>query len=392
MTDPLGQSQVIPYVKGLQANGHQMYLMSYEKPERYQQYKHTVEGLLIDTGVIWIPFTYHKRFSILATLYDLIIGFFYLSFFIPRKKIKLIHCRSYISSVLGLLFKVLYGRKFIFDMRGFWADERIEGGIFKKNWLYYFFKWLEKKFLQKADATISLTQAAIREMATWPYVTPDILKKIHHITTCCDIESYNKTYELNMHRSFDPNNITFVYVGSIGPWHSFDEIKSFLTFTYSYLPQAKFKMIVQWGRELLEDFLKKSQWDSQRFEILTLTHKEIPQALVGIDIGFFFIPPVYAKISSSPTKMGEMLAAGIPSITGHSIGDVDQLINTNKIGAILTTFDNTHYQVAIDNVLQQLNSNASNTKQQCLWVANDYFSLAKGIEHYNNIYQAIQQS
>ena len=35
MTDPLGQSQVIPYLQGLSKKGFQFYLLSCEKPEAF---------------------------------------------------------------------------------------------------------------------------------------------------------------------------------------------------------------------------------------------------------------------------------------------------------------------------------------------------------------------
>ena len=43
MTDPLGQSQVLPYLKGLSALGHQFHLISFEKNERYQEEYQKIE-------------------------------------------------------------------------------------------------------------------------------------------------------------------------------------------------------------------------------------------------------------------------------------------------------------------------------------------------------------
>ena len=39
MTDPLGQSQVIPYLQGLSKKGYQFYLLSCEKPEAFEKNK-----------------------------------------------------------------------------------------------------------------------------------------------------------------------------------------------------------------------------------------------------------------------------------------------------------------------------------------------------------------
>ena len=46
-----------------------------------------------------------------------------------EKHFQLVHCRSYISALVGLKLKQQKGVKLLFDMRGFWADERVEGKI-----------------------------------------------------------------------------------------------------------------------------------------------------------------------------------------------------------------------------------------------------------------------
>jgi hypothetical protein len=51
MTDPLGQSQVLPYLKGLSALGHQFHLISFEKKERYQEEYQKIEKLCSEAGI-----------------------------------------------------------------------------------------------------------------------------------------------------------------------------------------------------------------------------------------------------------------------------------------------------------------------------------------------------
>ena len=47
-------------------------------------------------------------------------------------------------------------------MRGFWADERLDGDIWKKDdFIYKIVKSLEKSFILNADHIVSLTNAAV---------------------------------------------------------------------------------------------------------------------------------------------------------------------------------------------------------------------------------------
>ena len=68
-----------------------------------------------------------------------------------HQSIDLIHCRSYITSIVALKIKIKYNIPFIFDMRGFYADERVDGKIWNKsNFIfknvYNYFKRKEKEF------------------------------------------------------------------------------------------------------------------------------------------------------------------------------------------------------------------------------------------------------
>ena len=70
----------------------------------------------------------------------------HLFFFILRNKINIIHARIYIPALIGFYIKFFFNIKLIFDMRGFWIDERIEWNLWKKNTFnYFFFKYFEKK-------------------------------------------------------------------------------------------------------------------------------------------------------------------------------------------------------------------------------------------------------
>ncbi|MFN5372199.1 MAG: glycosyltransferase, partial [Bacteroidia bacterium] len=157
MTDPLGQSQVIPYLKGLSALGYTIHLLSFEKDSRFVSGKDSVEMQLSDSGIIWHPHSYTARPPVFSTIKDLSRMRKTAEKLVVQEKISVLHCRSYISALVGLSMKRKYHVKFLFDMRGFWADERVDGKIWNlKNPLfrkiYNFFKRKEIQFLNEADA------------------------------------------------------------------------------------------------------------------------------------------------------------------------------------------------------------------------------------------------
>ena len=165
MTDPLGQSQVLPYIEGLSKQGYQFTLISCEKPEAYKQNKEVVESICKRSNIDWHPSFYTKTPPVISTIKD-IRGLSKKAFQLHEQKhFSMVHCRSYLASLIGLKMKLQLGVKFLFDMRGFWIDERLDGNQWNfKNpiskLVYRFFKKKEKQFLENADYTMCLTYAA----------------------------------------------------------------------------------------------------------------------------------------------------------------------------------------------------------------------------------------
>src|SRR5690606_34108279 len=119
----------------------------------------------------WHPQRYHKRFSVLATLWDITVGIVVGLRLVRRHGLGIVHARSYVSSAMALVIKRLAGAKYIFDMRGFWADERVDGGLWPRDGrIYRVAKWFERRFLLNADHVVSLTRAAVRIMQGFDYL------------------------------------------------------------------------------------------------------------------------------------------------------------------------------------------------------------------------------
>ena len=79
-----------------------------------------------------------------------------------RHHLRIVHARSYVAAVMALALKRLTGAKFVFDMRGFWADERIDGGLWPRDGrMYRVAKWFERRFLLNADHVVSLTHTDV---------------------------------------------------------------------------------------------------------------------------------------------------------------------------------------------------------------------------------------
>src|SRR5688572_15348716 len=116
LTEPLGRSQVLPYVKGLVQRGAFAAIVSFEKPHDLDdpQKMQRVRDELRGTNIDWRPLRYHKRPTLPATLFDVSQGVAIGSILMRKYKLNAIHARSYVAASMGLALKKMLGKKLIF--------------------------------------------------------------------------------------------------------------------------------------------------------------------------------------------------------------------------------------------------------------------------------------
>jgi len=137
LTDPLGQSQVLPYIIELSKLGYRFTILSFEKKKRFNAEKNIIKKITDEHSINWVPLFFTSRPPLISKMYDR----WHLNrkaFQLHRKeRFEMVHCRSYIASEAGLQLKKKKGVKFLFDMRGFWADERVDNGQWDLKKIFY---------------------------------------------------------------------------------------------------------------------------------------------------------------------------------------------------------------------------------------------------------------
>ncbi|MCH9056602.1 glycosyltransferase [Synechococcus sp. PCC 6716] len=387
MLEPLGQSQVLRYLEGL-SSSYEIYILSFEKSHDWNNdtERDRLKKQVSAKQIHWIPLKYHKSPTILATSFDILQGLLVAFVLIVVKRIKIIHARSYVPSIIALALRKILGVKFIFDMRGFWADERVDADLWAKDsWLYLTAKWFEKQFLLSADSVVSLTKAAIDEINKLTYLKNKNLS-IVYITTCTDLNLFN----INKKKIFlNKNKLIVGYVGSASGWYLFDKaVKFFKHLQNENSNGCFFKIINKGEHHYIIQKIEQEQINPNSFSIESALPSSIPQKYAEMHLVIFFIKPAYSKIASSPTKLGELLACGLPCVTNDGIGDMTEIIETEKVGVVLRNFDDLSMVEAVNNIIDLLND--SELSKRCRYTAEKYFSLEEGIEKYKQIYSQLE--
>lgn len=383
LLEPLGQSQVLQYLRELSKH-HQINLVTYEKPEDWAIAKE--RNALIEkvraAGIRWIPLRYHKRPTAPATAYDLFVGFFLCIYLVIRYRIEIVHVRSYVPAVLGLLLKKFFGIRFIFDMRGFWADERLDAGIWpKESRLYQVSKWFERQFLTHADVVVSLTHAGVETMRKFPYLKENF-PRFEVIPTCTNLEIFHPPLFQHQRKN---RPFTLGYVGSVGGWYLFDPVLECFKVLLELKPDARLLILNRNEGNYIRNQINVHGIDDQFVEIKTVTHAQVAEEMHRMNAGIFFIKPVFSKRASAATKLGEFLGCGIPCLSNDGVGDMTEILETNAVGVVLREFTPEAQAVAVQKFLELIED--PQVSDRCVATAQRYFSLKQGVEKYKKIYE-----
>jgi glycosyltransferase involved in cell wall biosynthesis len=147
---------------------------------------------------------------------------------------------------------------------------------------------------------------------------------------------------------------------------------------------AQFLLVTHTPKEFVtkEIFARNLSLDS--FIIKEASRQQVPLLLKASDINVSFIKPVYSKMSSSPTKLGEVLAMGIPVITNEGVGDVKEILE--KIGGgLVLNFNSINWKEVVATIPQLLTFNENAISQK----TNEILSLSLAIKKYLNVYKKI---
>jgi len=393
MTDPLGRSQVLPYLAGLSALGHRITILSCEKPDRWKSDGQEVERICRKAGLRWEPIAYHKRPPVVSSAYDAALLARRAAVLHRQRQFEIVHCRSYIPVIVGLHLKKRYGLKLIFDMRGYWAEEKVESG----NWplrnplfraVFDYFKREEADALIRADAIVSLTRASRNEMAGRPELKngPD---KIAVIPTCVDFDHFGLVTQAGRKKARQQLDIpqdtpVLGYVGSVGgDNYMLGEMLDFFQAYREKRPGARFLFITQVDPQLIIAAARKKEIGEDSLLIRAAGRGEVPFFTSAADHGVAFKRATFSALACSPTKLGEMMALGIPVAANSGVGDVTEILAETG-GVTIDRFDQQSLSAAADRLIS-----TKTTPKIIRDRARGRFDLRNGIRAYDQIYRSL---
>jgi glycosyltransferase involved in cell wall biosynthesis len=398
LREPLVQTQVVPYLRQLAAANIKVNLLTFEPRLSELWSKDELaderEKLALE-NIRWVCLPYHKRPTLPATLYDVMAGARFAARMVRREGINVLHARAHVPMAMALLARRRVQCKLVFDIRGLMAEEYVDGGVWAENSPpFRAVKMIERAGLRKADEIVVLT----RRMRDW--LVENKLKKaerIEVIPCCVDFDRFEQEaithaaqpgIEENV-ETISADRFEIVYAGSLTGLYLVEEMGRFFMAVKARRPNAFLRVLSVSSPEEGGAALKRAGLEAKDFWIGAAHPAEVPAYLKRARLGISFRKPTFAQIAASPTKIPEYLAAGLPVVCNAGIGDMDELVERERVGVVLRSFDEQSYGAAAQEALTLVED--EHVRARSRQVAHQYFDLnTVGGRGYVNVYQRLE--
>ncbi len=378
LLDPLGKSQILPYIFGLSDNGYKFCLLSFEKNNHKEKDILKLKSLLKSKNIKWYKLTFVKgKFQGIKRI---IKGAICVRYICSTRKIKLIHLRAILPGIIYFLSFI--NKKYIYDIRAFagqWVDS---GAIKKSSILEKFLICYEKYLINNASGLVIL------DPSCYKYLKLTLKRKIPYkiIPTATDLSRYSSIKISKMKKK-----INFVFLGGA---------------SFPYLPFEALnlvKQLIDLGFDCYIDFINKGQnkliykisdyinFPTSRLKIFESCHEEIPSHLIKYDCGLVFISNGDWLKMCSPTKIGEYLASGLFVISLDGINVLNRLAKEYECIGILRR-DFLDKKITISEAMYLVNGIQNpkrNSKSREL--ARNIYDLEKAIDNYSKLYEKVSK-
>ena len=336
MTEPLGRSQVLEYLIDL-SHQNNIYLISFERENDLENIDE-IKELMEKYNIQWHYLIYSNKYGILSTLGQIFKATRLGSKLIKTKSIEIIHARSMIPATMGLVLKKIYGVKFLFDIRGFAIDEKVDSGRLRRgSFLFQLLKRLDNYLYRTSDHIVTLTHKAKEILSDTLNISS---KKITVIPTCANKEVFKSMDQTEKDRfkismGYQPEDIIIIHTGTVSGWYDFEKEVNLVKELMRQDKNIYFLILNKHEHQFIQETVTKYALPKEKINITSCAFDQMYKYLNIADLSLFFIKPSYSKQASAPTKFAENVVCYLPSITNSGVGDMEFYMKQYDVGYII---------------------------------------------------------
>ena len=394
MLEGLGRSQVLPYLRGLAQRGVDVDLLSYELASARSEELAELRGALEGTGVNWTPMVRRRDTRLSVKVRESAYGAMRALLTSLSRQPDIVHGRSYLPTAVADLVATLVPRaRLVFDCRGLLGDENVDAGHWTKDRLEYrLVKRYEARAFRRAEGVVFLTHALERWARDHDWLGRR--SQVEVIPCCVDLAEFQFDEEarLRIRRALGVDDrLVLVYSGSLGSWYREAEIARVAGIAKVRAGRRiAFVLLTPSSPDELMVMLREQGLADDEIVVRKLRPAEMPSHLAAADLGISLIKSCFSKKASSPTKVAEYLACGLPVVLNGDIGDQADLEEERQTCSVMHTFDDDALTAAVDRGMALASRPLAERVAAGREVAERRFGLQTvGIRRYARLYERL---
>lgn len=395
LLDPLGASQILPYLKAIAIKEEHLHVLSFEKPERFAQAASALREVLSTTTIRWSPLIFTRRWGALGKIWDLVRMQLVACLIAVQIQPSVVHARGHAPAQAALLIKQLFRARFLFDCRGLWVDERVDkGGWVLSNPVHRFqysaYKLIEKILFAQVDHMVVLTEAVIPEVLRLGVPSR---QQVTVIPCCADFRHFQlvtpqRRKIARAECKIPEASLVLGYLGSVGGMYMPERFLRLVELASARHPSLQVLVLTpdeEKFHQLMQVHLPAAL--HQAAHIRSANRDQVARWLPAIDLLVAFAKPSYARISMSPTKLAEAWATGIPAICNQGVGDVTSIVAELNAGMVIDAESSSDLIAAVDSLLALIHKGGARLRK----AAQERLGLEVAGELYLQIYERLRR-
>lgn len=190
---------------------------------------------------------------------------------------------------------------------------------------------LIKKSVSVAEYSITVSSALKRNIEEYAGME---LKRNFIFPCCADLDRFSTDYRRDDRFS---DRIVLGYFGGLSKWQCVDELID-LAIALNKI-DARYFLLVLTNSPVSDIKPKLDRLGEQNYFVKAVDFSEMPKWISYMDVSFVLRDNRPLNIVSSPTKLSESLAAGVPVVVTRYSGDYSDIVIEGETGVVLDSLD-----------------------------------------------------
>lgn len=325
----------------------------------------------------------------LATAYDCLRGILMGVWIALRHRPKVVHSRSSIPAAMALAISTVCRIKFLYDADARLSEEYTDTGHWsRESRAFKVTAWVEAQARKRAHSIVVLSEK-LRDDFRQEF---DVSAPIEVIPCCVNIEAFqfNPATRESCRRELSiVDERLFVYVGKAGARCLVDEMFDFFKVAQAHIGSARLLILSGEEPEVFHQIAERQEVSRDQYCVKYVGREKVSEYLAASDTGLAFIRSAECERGSSPIKIGEYLAAGLPVVMTERIGDYSEWVAQHNLGAVIGTLDKEHYAEAVQS-LMEIWAKGNSFRAECRKFAETKISIeSAGAARYGKVYKEL---